>query len=222
MKRPPLRSIQEYVEFVRDQVFSKSPAARVEEWLIEWADLFERIAKLHPIVTASLIIARWEFLGALYLGSAKDTSHSEVRAYVERFLVPINDAYSQVHDLVDQASGSSGSDLYSMLRNKPLHGYVPAAIADTSSKGLVTWWIGGTGIEPEMHLRVDRYGGLHIDSVAMSRELIDSLKDFAEYLRQDCDPMAKGSPTELWTTALWAKYRPKNVQEKVWIQYSKD
>lgn len=205
-----VRSLDEYVAFVCSQVFSEHPASAVTRWADEWDCLFGEIGKSHPIDTVSLIFARWEFLGALFLGSTGKTSSKEANAYAKKFLVSVNQAYEIVEEL--SALGS----IFSMLRNNPLHGYVPTALYDKSVGGVVTWWIGGTGIDPIFHLNVDPDGGLHVDATAMSRELKASMSSFAEYLSQDCDYLDDMLPCDRWRTALWTKYRPKHYGKDEW------
>lgn len=199
-----------YVAFVCSQVFAEHPASAVMRWADEWECLFGKIGMSHPIDAASLIFARWEFLGALFLGSIGDTSSKEANAYAKKFLVPVNQAYEIVEELA--ALGS----IFSILRNNPLHGYVPTALYDKKVGGVVTWWIGGTGIDPNLHFHVDHDGGLHIDVIAMSRELKASMSSFAEYLSENCDHLGGALPCDRWKSALWTKYRPKHYCEREW------
>lgn len=219
MSARPSRPIQEYLTFTRDQVLQAHPAIEVRRWAQDWGDLFRLTTARFPLETVSLVIARWEFLGALYCGiTDKQTTFREASSYVRKFLVPLNSAYVDLEELVARESNEERFDFFTMLRNSPLHSYVPAAIATDDMQGVVTWWVGGHGIEPAKHLRIDRKGGLHVDSTRLSSELESSMHCFAAYLEADSDALDGRSPVERWQLGLWARYRPKYYRSAAWMQ----
>jgi hypothetical protein len=73
---------------------------------------------------ASLVVARWEFLGALYRGTSGNTDVADARAYADRFLAA---AYGPLHNLSGTCA-PGGSEFFSVFRNKSLHGFTPASV----------------------------------------------------------------------------------------------
>jgi len=206
----PFRPLAEYTEFVKSQVFHTSPGQQLRDWISVWSRLFQSMQGVNAIFElSSLVIARWEFLGALYLGTEGDSDYHDALAYSRQFLIPINRNYACVENLVDCLDPRERFDLFTMLRNKPLHGLVAAGIATPDNKGVVTWWIGFHKIAPENHLTVDRNGGLHLDGSKFCEELLQSVASFADYQDANTDLVEGRLPHARWRRGYWARFKPK-------------
>ena len=214
----PARSISAYENFAKKQVLGVLPGKQVRCWKNGWLSLFRAMADQNAIFdVAGLVIARWEFLGGLYSGTDEGTGYRAALAYSRRFLIPMNGNYATVEKLVDCADPADRFDLFTMLRNKPLHGVVPAGIATEDNKGVVTWWIGFTGILPGSHMTVDADGGLHVDANKLCEELGQSMLAFADYLDADSDQIRGRLPQARWQRGFWARFQPKFMPAKDWM-----
>jgi len=113
-------------------------------------------------------------------------------------------------------------DIFTMLRNKPLHGVVPAAIR-TQPDEVVAWWMQFDGGSLD-HLAIDAKGKLHVDVSKLARELLGAADRFERYLAADATLLACGpdnmprSPTARWQRALWARFRPHEEPGADWIK----
>src|SRR6266478_5248072 len=95
--------LPEYSEFVRSQVFHAEPEQQLRNWISTWRQLFQSMQAVNAIFElSSLVIARWEFLGALYRDTEGDTNYKDALAYSRKFLIPINKNYTGLEKLVDR------------------------------------------------------------------------------------------------------------------------
>jgi hypothetical protein len=219
MKAKPARPLNEYVNFVRREVFDRSPGEQTRLWADQWASVLEPMARNMNAIfdLISLVIARWEFLGALLQGTTGETSCKEALAYCEKFLDEVNGNYGNVGKLSDQGRGSP-FELFAMLRNRPLHGLVPAGVLMRDQQNVVTWWVGLSGISAEAHLTVDDQGGLNVDAGKLAGELVNSMRLFASYLDADAGLVNGRSPRINWQRGFWARYRAVGMGEDEWIK----
>jgi hypothetical protein len=166
---------------------------------------------------SSLVMARWEFLGALYLGTERDSDFEQALEYSRRFLVPINRNYAGIERLVDTNDPRERFDAFTMLRNKPLHGAVPAGIATPDGKSVVTWWTGFQGVGRGDHLTVDSNGGLHLDCSRLYEELLQSVGSFADYQDANNELLGGLLPHARWRRGYWARFRPVCMACSGWM-----
>ncbi len=212
----PLR-LSDYARWVSQEVLSPSPESRLkDDWIPNWNRTLTAIRSADGIFELlSIICARWEFLGALYLGSTGDTGGKEVLAYTSHFLVPINSDYRQIHDISGQ--GGARSEFFTMFRNRVFHGYTPGAVALPGNTNVIAWLIGFNERTQTNHLRVVN-GSMHIDGARFLCEFLHSLNDFAGYLHQNNDLINGRLPHARWQRAFWARFRPLYIQEDNWMQ----
>jgi hypothetical protein len=202
-------------------VFGLTPDQRTREWAGGWRKTFEALANVNAVFDlAGLVIARWEFLGGLYLGTIEDTNVKDALAYARAFLQGVNSNYANVEQLVDRSQTHDRLDIYQMLRNKTLHGMNPAGIATDDGAGVVTWWIGTSGIAKEHHLIVDSDGGLHVDCTMLFEELLTSVTDFAAYLEVNGAGKEGLMPQARWRRGFWARFCPKSMKGPEWLAKS--
>jgi hypothetical protein len=163
--------------------------------------------------TIALTISRWEFLGSLYRGNIRRTGPRDAMAFARRFLEPANALYANVHNLAGRKNRQPNqSDIFTMARDKPLHGANPAAIELENGTGIVTWMM-GPGPTGHDHLQVDQFRALHVDATKLYEELLVAMTLFAEYLDQNQERVAGNVignhlPQERWLRAAWARFKP--------------
>jgi len=144
------------------------------------------------------------------------TNATEAITYCQRFLEPVQPRYAALHDLTGR--GAAGSEFFTMVRTKPLHGMTPAAVALPSGCEVIAWWIGVDGIDRQNHLLVDASGKLHVSGCALAEELHDSLNSFSSHLRRGAGVDADGrTPRERWQRGLWARFCPSHVEPAGWM-----
>jgi len=166
-------------------------------------------------VTA-IVISRWEFLGGLYCGETGErTDVRHAAAYARRFLPK----YAHTHNMSGDSSATDDTcELFSMLRNKPLHGFTPAGVATNDKKGVVAWNVGANAT----HLSLAG-PGIQVDCLTLIEDLCKSMEDYAVVLDHDMEPAAIGSNTNLvvdprsprkrWLRAFWARFRPIGFED---------
>jgi hypothetical protein len=214
----PARPVPIYVKFAREPVLGVEPGEQVRGWARVWTSLFGAMAEQNALFdVVGLVIARWEFLGGLYRGSDGGTGVADALAYSRKFLFPVNRNYANTEKLVDRTDPSERFDLFTMLRNKPLHGLVPAGVATEDCAKVVTWWMGFSGISAANHMTVDVDGGLHVDAREMCAELARSMNLFADYLDANTDVIDGRSPQARWRRGFWARFQPKFMPGPEWM-----
>lgn len=217
-----MHTVDWYADWVHGQV-DVDPSVQTRHWSSEWNKLRDALSppEVNGIFEfASIVVARWEFLGGLYLGKA-DTDVTAAREYMREFLAPVNPAYLEVENLVQNPT-QNGLDFFTMLRNKPLHGLNPAAVATQDAEHVVTWWIGFSGIEAQQHLRVDKDGALHVDCNLLFAELQESMEAYAQYLDLDTHEIDGATPKDRWRRAYWNSFKPKFMPDLKWKQKGTD
>jgi hypothetical protein len=120
--------IVKYADWTKGQVLLTNPADRVRtDWIVRWRITLDALIQADAIFEVlSVVAARCEFLGGLFSGVEGDTGEKDAIAYVNKFLVAINPAYRDIHDI--SGLGNPGSEFFSIFRNKHFHGGTPAAI----------------------------------------------------------------------------------------------
>jgi hypothetical protein len=209
--------LAEYADWVSREVLSPSPHERIrDDWIPKWSRTLKAVQGAQGIFElVSIICARWEFLGSLYLGTTQNTSSEEAVEYVSRFLSPLNHNYRMIHNISGQRT--TGSEFFSMLRNQPLHGYTPAAISVHGGRQVVAWWIGSDEQAQEYHLQI-RNGVMHVDANKFLSEFLASLDRFRIYLVQDQDIIDGRTPSDRWRRGFWARFKPKYMERDTWMQ----
>ncbi len=217
-----MHTVNWYADWVHGQV-DVDPSVQTRQWSSEWKRLHDALSppEVNGIFEfASIVVARWEFLGGLYLGKGT-TKAVDAREYMREFLVPENPLYAGVENLVTNPAPDR-LDFFTMLRNKPLHGLHPTAIAGPDAKQVVTWWIGFTGIQPGQHLMVSADGELHIDCNLLFAELQGSMERYAQYLYEDTHLINAVNPTTRWRRGYWERFAPKFMPGPDWTQLGRD
>ena len=209
--------LAEYAEWAAREVLLLSPQKRIQDdWIPNWSRTLKAIQRAEGLFELfSITCARWEFLGSLYLGRTEDTSSKEAVKYVSHFLEPLNQNYRTIHDISGQ--DNSGSDFFTMLRNKPLHGYTPAAVAVQGGTEVIAWWIGSNPQAQKHHLQIQN-GVMHVDASKFLFEFLASLDRFCTYLVQDKDIIDGRTPSDRWRRGFWARFKPKYMARDTWMQ----
>jgi len=217
-----VNTVDWYADWVHGQV-NVDPSVQTRQWSREWKRLHDALSppEVNGIFEfASIVIARWESLGGLYLGNA-DTNVADAREYMRKFLAPANPAYLAVENLVPNPTPNR-LDFFTMLRHNPLHGLNPAAVATQDARHVVTWLIGFSGIEAQQHLHVDEAGRLQVDCSRLFAELQQSMEAYAQYLDLDTDEIGGVRPKERWRRAYWDGFKPKFMPQLKWRQKGAD
>jgi hypothetical protein len=186
-----------YKKWVEDEVSAFDPAILTDNWATAWEKTLSPMAMSGVYEHAALILAKWECLGGLYNG-ANDTNAEDARAYARKFLP----AYEPFQNL----SGRPGvaSDLFSMLRNRPLHGFTPASVLIENTDEVVGWRINAP------HLQTNAEGSVGIVPKQLQDDFIASVRQYAKYLAADTiepnDPPKP--PKERWRRGFWMRFCP--------------
>jgi hypothetical protein len=209
--------LQHYADWAQKEVTKLSPEAWVRSWAKQWRKTLSAIRKPGPYEHLSIIVARWEFLGGLYTGSA-DTGVEDARAWTIRFMSPIRSGYARIHNLSGQPKTQrSRSEFFAAYRNRVLHGYTPVAIY-RSTKGVTGWWI-----PSRPHLEKTIRGSLRISSASLQVDFIKALERFALYLGTNrYNSRFRGKPQELWRRSFWMRFQPLNYSRDKWRTEGKD
>jgi hypothetical protein len=225
----PVSSHDEYATWVATQLkgpgLDETPGDWTRRHIPAWREVFAKIVAADAVLELpGLVVSRWEYLGSLYRGhTGERTGCEEAVAFSTRFLEHVNPLYRGVHNLTGRnAQQANQSDIYMMIRNKPLHGASPAAIQAADGSGVVTWWIaaGDTG---GTHLAIDPTGRLHVNGTKLYEELLEAMKLFADYLDQNTKEKAGGDaitnhlPQERWLRAAWARFKPHGHPGATWM-----
>jgi len=159
---------------------------------------------------ASLVVARWEFLGGLYGGTSTDTDVSDARTYADRFL----GVYGLLHNLSGMRQ-SHESEFFSIFRNKSLHGFTPAGVHRPATGDVYGFTV---GYQPAAHLQVTPGLTLQIDSATLQQDFARSVADYADYLAANVDVAFAATPQDRWKKGFWARFRPINYARADWVQ----
>jgi hypothetical protein len=212
-----------YADWVRGEVLGKAPEDWMATWRRGWQGVFDALVQQEAIFELiSIVSARWEFLGALYEGTEGKSDVAQAIAYVAKFLEPINRDYAGIHNMTGSRAG--GSDFFTMLRNKPLHGMTPAAAAIPGDREVIGWQIGVHLPSPREHLKMDAEKRIGVDGTKLRDELLSSMDDFRAYISQNADQLHGRLPADRWKRGFWARFTPRNVSTKKWMSqgYGRD
>lgn len=214
-------SLTGYANWAAGQVLSKDPYEKVQEWILCWKDTLEAIEKADGLFEIfSIAIARWEFLGGLYLGTTTgETGNKDARKYVECFLCQINQDYKNTFSMSGLNSGDF--DFYSVFRSKTFHGYIPVAVGQSNNKEVMGWLMGSDPQTQKYHLQVHN-GSMHVDRGKFISEFIESLNRYSLYLKLDQDTAFKDNPSDRWRSAFWARFRPLYSDRESWMKEGYD
>jgi hypothetical protein len=198
----------EYADRVEDEhVCGRVPWELTAAWGRGWdlvLSLLERSA-VHEHV--ALTFAKCEFLGGLLTGHG-ESNVTHALAYIRRFMPH----YSPYHDLGRHKTAKS--DLFNMLRNGPLHGVTPAGVHMDGQDEVIGWRIG-----EGPHLTSTADGSLRIVPSELRRDFVESVRQYADYLRQDAhDPSFAGLPTQRWRRSFWMRFSPAWYPTAKWEQ----
>jgi hypothetical protein len=207
--------LKDYVEWVANEIFREKPYQQIKTWIRKWERTLRAIQGAQGIFELySLVCARWEFLGSLYLGTTGKTSVREAVEYISNFLMPINHDYTNIYSI---RSGHHRSDFFSIFRNNPLHSYTPAGIADSSRINIIGWCIGAIE-DPDIqkyHLQIHNTK-LFVDGEKFVSEFLQSLHLFSEYFRLNSDIKDGLTPSYRWLKGFWWRFIPLNLQKDEW------
>jgi hypothetical protein len=195
----------DYADKVQQEVTQGPPDQVTRNWGAMWNTMLSALYN-PPAITAvyehaSLIVARWEFMGGLYRGSSP-TSVADARAYADRFLR----GYASVHNLSGLRQPGE-SEFFSIFRNKSLHGFTPAGVHRPVPGDVYGWTIGH---QPAAHLHVNAGLTLQIDSATLQQDFTQSVADYAAYLTTNVDATFPMTPQERWKKGFWARFCPLN------------
>lgn len=202
-----------YAKWVWDREVNRTPPEQLRSWRIAWSKLFATLKPLgqHAVFeTAALVVGRWEFLGGLVRGDTDfepNANRLRVEAFAFQFLAPGNVQYGDREVL---------SALYTMLRNKPIHGLVPAGVAN--GQEVLTWWVGQTGIDAANHLRVDSKRALHVNCSLLADDLATGLERFAASLAEE----PAGEAANRFRRSFWARFCPTTTPVAQWMKLGAD
>jgi hypothetical protein len=202
-----------YANWVHGQVNQQPPPQFTRNWGLAWDATFTAMRAGGAYEHAALIVAKWEFLGALYQGSAEDTDVKDARAYADKFLPQ----YAPLHNL-SGACPPGDSEFFSVYRNKCLHGFTPAGVYRFPAAGgdVFGWSLGLHSATA--HRQVTAALDVQVDSAGLQAELFQSIIDYADYLLANVDATFPVSPQERWKKGFWGRFRPVHYPRNVWEQ----
>jgi hypothetical protein len=198
-----------YKNWVEREVRAHDPAVLTANWAIAWEQTLTSMLPTGVYEHAALILAKWEFLGGLYNGSG-NTDAEDARAYARKFL-PKYEPFQNLSGRVHVAS-----DLFSMLRNRPLHGFTPASVLIENTDEVVGWRIN------EPHLQMNADGNIGIVPDVLQSDFIASMRQYANYL--EADVIESGGPAKLpkerWRRGFWMRFCPivRRSDQAQWTQ----
>jgi hypothetical protein len=224
----PVNSHDEYANWVATQIkgaeLSETPGDWTRRQIPGWRNVFAKIVEADAVLELpALVVSRWEYLGSLYRGhTGERTGCEEAVAFSTRFLERVNPLYRGVHNLTGRpVQQANQSDIFMMIRNKPLHGANPAAVQAADGSGVVAWWI-GAGDTGHTHLAVDPAGKLNVNGTKLYEELLDAMTLFADYLdtnteKGGADTITNHLPQDRWLRAAWARFKPHGHPGAAWL-----
>ncbi len=157
-------------------------------------------------VTA-IVVARWEYLGGLYLGRSK--GENAACQYVSRFL-PKYDVLSNLSGKPRDKSALR-SDFFTLFRDRTLHQFTPSGVKKHSKDEVLGWSIGQGG----PHLVVG--DSIHVDVLALCDDLCDSMLNFAQYLDSSLEELEDRQPQLRWKRGMWLSFCPHEMDPQEWI-----
>jgi hypothetical protein len=200
------------------QVTALHPADLLtREWLAGW------MPQLHALSAAggdadvvAIACARCELLGALLSGETGDSKSIHFVGFSDRFLVPVNPHYRDVHNL--SGAAHSASELHASFRTRALAGVAPPPHALAKPEGGVgSFVIGKDDATRVNHLRILQ-NTLYVHVPTFLAELVQGFSAYAMYLREDKELIAPSplKPAERFRRGLWWRLRPSGLATKVW------
>lgn len=200
------------------QVGTLAPAEIVtREWLPAW------MPALHALAAAggdadvvAIACARLELLGSLFTGETGDTKSIHFVAFCDRFLVPVNPNWKNVHNL--SGASHSASELHASFRTRALAGAAPPphALARPDG-GVVAFVVGHDEAVRLNHMRILQ-NTLYVHVPTFLSELVQAISAYAQYLRDDAEglPPQNLKPVERFRRGYWWRLRPSGLATKVW------
>ncbi|MFO0642576.1 MAG: hypothetical protein U0183_25320 [Polyangiaceae bacterium] len=200
-------------------VAANSPGTALQGWAARWKNLHDyMVAEGHVFEVVSLICARWEFLGALYRGQTDKSGWPEAVAFTDAFCP------ASYMDLQDWTGQGGGSDLFTQLRNKPLHGMVPAAsvVAPVDPPKLVLRWEIGASVGVADHMTVSTFGFLRVNPGQFCHEFDAAVAGFAKLLTTNNtsmnDPLGVSRlPVARFQRAFFGRFCPRGLKCARWV-----
>lgn len=207
-----------FAETAYAQVAAAHPAEVLSrEWLPAW------MPALHALVQAggeadavAIACARVELLGSLLLGETGDTKSIHFVAFADRFLVPVNPAWKNVHNL--SGAAHSASEFHASFRTRALAGAPPPPHALAKPEGAVLSFAVGSDLALQVnHLRVLQ-SNLSIHVPTFLSEFVQAVSAYAAYLRanEDLLPPSALRPVERFRRGHWWRLRPSGLATRVW------
>jgi hypothetical protein len=209
---------------IRGEARNETPGEWIRKHGAGWRNVFSGIVSANAVLELpALVVSRWEYLGSLYRGHVEETTGClDAVAFARRFLEPLDANYRNVHNLAGRPNQQPNqSDIFMMVRNKPLHGANPAGVASADGTGVVGWRIGAADTG-NTHLTVDSSGNLHINGTKLYEQLCEAMLLFAGYLDANTeqggpDTLSTHRPQERWLRAAWARFRPHGIGAAAWM-----
>jgi hypothetical protein len=209
-------TLARYTDWAEEEVTRHEPHEQVRQWVDEWRPTFRALRRPGPYEHLSLVFARCEFLGGLYTGTA-DTDVAEARSWIDAFMVPVRAGYAALHNLSGRTP--NGSEMFSVYRNKALHGYTPAGVLAPGGGDVVGWWI-----PSRPHL--GRHGvSVRISSHSLEADFFRALERFARYLDANVqrnanamrdNPGAQLDPKHAFRRSFWLRFQPLHHPLAAW------
>jgi len=208
----------EFAEAAHAQVVALAPADLLSrEWLPQWIGALQGLALVGAHSDAiSLGCARLELLGALHAGETGDTKSLHFVSFCDRFLVPVNARWKDVHNL--SGGGHSASEFHNSFRIRALTGGAPPPHAFARKEASVLGFsVGADAAHASNHLRIvqDRF---HVHAGAFLSELVQGVSAYAACLREDREllPPMTLKPVERFRRGYWWRLRPSGLATKIW------
>jgi hypothetical protein len=207
-----------FAQTAQTQVTTLQPADLVtREWLPAWMPPLHALAAAGGEADAvAIVCARCELLGSLLTGETGDTKSIHFVAYCDRFLVPVNGNWKNVHNL--SGASHSASELHNSFRSRALAGAPPPPHALAKPDGGVLSFVTGSDEAVRMnHMRILQ-NTLYIHVPIFLSEFVQSVGAYAAYLRanEETIPPSPLKPGERFRRGLWWRLRPSGLATKIW------
>lgn len=200
------------------QVTTLHPADIItREWLPAWMPALYALCEAGGDADAvSIACARCELLGALLTGETGDTKSIHFVAFADRFLVPVNPNWKNVHNI--SGAGRSASELHHSFRTRALAGVAPPPqMHNKPDAGVVSFVLGNDPATLANHLRLLQ-NNMYVHVPTFLSEMVQAFSLFAAYLRtnEEVIPPTTLKPVERFRRGLWWRLRPSGLATKVW------